>query len=121
MTDTAVKIPQADIESLEQLYTFRGRTEVLEFLDKHAFLVPVLLEAPEKIRHYFPDSQLFLEVVPDAEIVDWVLLVLSILMKLEPYDAVARQNQFDMDWWLKNTTHEVRSKLITLLEYPDEF
>ncbi|MBN3951160.1 MAG: hypothetical protein HWQ38_33705 [Nostoc sp. NMS7] len=121
MTDTAVSISLADIQTLEQLYTFRERTEVLEFLDKHPFLIPVLLEAPEKIRHYFPDSQLFLEVVPDPEIIDYVLLVLSILMKLDPDDAIARQKQMDLDWWLNSTTHEVRSQFITLLEYPDEF
>ncbi|MCC5608473.1 hypothetical protein LC612_17195 [Nostoc sp. CHAB 5834] len=121
MTDTAVSISPADIETLEQLYTFRERTEVLEFLDKYPFLIPVLLQAPKKIRHYFPDSQLFLEVVPDPEIIDYVLLVLSILMKLDPDDAIARQKQMDLDWWLNNTTHEVRSQLIMLLEYPDEF
>lgn len=120
MTDTALSIPQADIEALEQLYTFRGRTEVLQFLEQYPFLVPVLLEAPEKIRHYFPDSQLFLEVVPDAEIIGWVLLVLSILINLDPYDAVDRLNQMDMNWWV-HTPYEVRKNVCTLLEYPDEF
>ena len=120
MTDTALSIPQADIEALEQLYTFRGRTEVLQFLEHYPFLVPVLLEAPEKIRHYFPDSQLFLEVVPDAEIIDWVLLVLSILINLAPYDAVDRLNQMDRNWWV-HTPYEVRKNVCTLLEYPDEF
>lgn len=84
MTDTAVSIPKADMEALEQLYTFRGRTEVLQFLNQYPFLVPVLLEAPDKIRHYFPDSQLFLEVDRDPEIIDWMMLVLSILMDLDP-------------------------------------
>jgi len=120
MTDTAVSMSQADIESLEQVYTFKGRTEVLEFLDKHPFVVPVLLEAPEKIRHYFPDSQLFLEVVPDAEIIDWVLLVLSIMIKIDPYDAVNRLDQMDMNWWV-HTPYEVRKNVCTLLEYLDEF
>ena len=121
MTDTAIAISQADIEALEQLYTFRGRTEILEFLTQHPFLVPVLLEAPEKIHQYFPDSQLFLEVIPDPEIIDYVLLVLSILINLDPNDAVDRLHQLDKDWWLNNTTHEVRRNLCTLLEYPDEF
>ena len=61
MTDTAIGISQADIELLEQLYTWRGRTEILQFVDQYPFLVPVLLEAPQKIRQYFPDSGLFLE------------------------------------------------------------
>ncbi len=120
MTDAAVSISPADIETLEQFYTFRERTEVLEFLDKHPFLVPVLLEAPEKIRHYFPDSQLFLEVFIDPESIDWVQLILSILMKLDPHEAVARLNKLDCDWGLHNS-YDVRSNFFTTLEYPDEF
>ena len=121
MTDTALSISQADVELLEQLYTFRGRTEILQFLDhRYPFLVPVLLEAPEKICQYFPDSQLFLQVIPDAEIPDWVHLVLSILIKLDPNDAVERFNQLDWNWGLHNS-YEVRSKFFTTLEYPDEF
>lgn len=120
MTDTVISIPQADIEALEQFYTFRGRTEILQFLDRHPFLGSVLLEAPEKIRQYFPDSGLYLEVIPDVEIADWVHLVLSILMKLDPNDAVDRLNQLDWNWGLHNS-YEVRSKFFTTLEYPDDF
>ena len=46
MTDTAIAISQADIQFLEHSYTFRGRTEVLQFLDKYPDLVPVLLKRP---------------------------------------------------------------------------
>ena len=120
MTDTAIAISQADIEALEQLYTFLGRSEILEFMTQHPFLVPVLLEAPEKIRHDFADSQLFLEVIPDTEIPDWVHLVLSILTKLDPNDAVDRLNQLEWNWGLHNS-YQVRSKFFTTLKYPDEF
>ncbi len=120
MTDTVLSISQADIQALEQLYTFRERTEVLEFLAKHSFLVPVLLEAPEKIYNYFPDPQLFLEVIVDPESIDWVQLLLSIFVKLDPYDAVKRLNQLDWDWGIHNS-YEVRNKFFTTLEYPDEF
>ncbi|MBD6615148.1 hypothetical protein FNW02_04600 [Komarekiella sp. 'clone 1'] len=120
MTDAAVSISPADIETLEQFYTYRERTKVLEFLDKHPFLVPVLLEAPKKIRHYFPNSQLFLEVFIDPESINWVQLILSILMKLDPYEAVARLNKLDWDWGLHNS-YDVRSNFFTSLEYSDEF
>jgi hypothetical protein len=50
MTDTAVSISQSNIQVLEQSYTFRGRTDILQYLDNYPFLLPVLLEAPEKIR-----------------------------------------------------------------------
>lgn len=120
MTNTASSISQTDIELLEQLYTFRGKTEILKFLDKYPFLVAVLLEAPKKIRQYFPDSQLFLEVVLDVEIIDLVLLILSIRINIDPNDAVNQLNQMDMNWWV-HTPYEVRKNVCTLLEYPDEF
>lgn len=68
MTDTAISISAHEIKLLEQSYTFRGRDQVLQFLEQYPLLIPVFLEAPDKIRHYFPDSQLFLEVEPDAEV-----------------------------------------------------
>lgn len=120
MTDTAIAISQADIEFLEHSYTFRGRTEVLQFLGKYPDLVPVLLEAPGKIRQYFPASQLFLELERDPEVIDYLRLVLAILMKLNPDDAVDRLNQLDQNWEL-HTSNQLRSKFFTTLEYPDEF
>jgi hypothetical protein len=53
-------VSQSDIESLEKLYNLRGKTEILQFLKKDHFLIAVLLEAPDKICHYFPHAQLFL-------------------------------------------------------------
>lgn len=120
MTETLLTIPLADIEALEQAYTFRGKDEIWQFLAKYPFLVPVLLEAPDKIRNYFPDSQLFLEVDIDAEVIDWMKLVLSICMKLDPDEATKRENQLDKQWWL-DQPYEVRSKMFTTLEYPDDF
>ncbi|MEB3179946.1 MAG: hypothetical protein VKL59_13045 [Nostocaceae cyanobacterium] len=120
MTDTTLNISPADIETLEQLYRLRSRSEVLEFINKYPFLLPVLLEAPEKIRQYFPDSQLFLEVDTDAEIPDWVHLVLSILMNLEPDEAVDRLHELDKDWF-RGLPYQVHQQFFTTLEYPDEF
>jgi hypothetical protein len=120
MTHTSLSISQANIQAIEQLYTFRERSEVVEFLDKHPFLLPVLLEAPEKICHYFPDSQLFLGVFIDPESIDWVQLVISVLIKLDPYDAVRKLNHMDMEWWV-HTPYEVRKNVSILPEYPDEF
>ena len=120
MTETAVTIPQSDLEAIERSYIFRGHEEVIKFISKYPFLVPVLVEAPTKIRHYFPDSQLFLEVVYDPEMSNWVQLVLSIQISLDPYLAVERENQLDKDWWL-DFPHEVHKQLCTLLEYPDDF
>lgn len=119
MTDTAVSIPQADIELLEQLYTFRDKAKVIQFLENYPFLVAPLLEAPNKIRPYFPDEQLFLQVVWNPEIIDYVQLVLSILTNLHPYEAMDREDRLN-HWWF-GLSHQVHQQLCVLLEFPDEF
>jgi hypothetical protein len=111
-------VSQADIATLEQFYTLREKPEILEFLEKHPFLLPPLLEAPDKIRRHFPREQLFLQVVPDPEIFDYVHLVLSILTNIDPDDAVSRLNQLDKEWEL-GLSYEVRKRFFTTLEYTD--
>lgn len=110
----------ADIESLEKLYSFRGKTEILEFLEINDFLIPVLLEAPDKICHYFPDAELFLELVTDPEAVDDAMLELAICMNLNPDEAVDKLNQFKDDWWL-NLSDKIRQPFCPILEYPHDF
>lgn len=110
----------ADLESLEKLYSWRGKTEILEFLEINDFLIPILLEAPDKICHYFPDAELFLELVTDPETVDDAMLELAICMNLNPDEAVDKLNQFQDDWWL-NLSDKIRQPLCPILEYPDDF
>ncbi|MBR8837592.1 MAG: hypothetical protein DSM106950_27200 [Stigonema ocellatum SAG 48.90 = DSM 106950] len=119
MTDTALSIPQADIKSLEELYTFRGKTEILQFLDKYQFLVAPLQLAAQKVRSYFPNEQLFLRIDHDPEIIDYVHLVLSIPTERDPHDALNRLNQFDEDW-LQSLPYEVQKHLITTPEFQDD-
>ncbi|MEG3971380.1 hypothetical protein QUA00_27720 [Microcoleus sp. T2B6] len=109
-----------DIESLEKLYSWRGKTEILQFLEKHQFLIPVLLEAADKICHYFPDAKLFIECVTDPEAVEDSMLELAICMNVTPEEAVDKLNQFQDEWWL-NLSDKIRQPLCPILEYPDDF
>ena len=88
-----------DVESLEKLYTFRERIEVLDFLEKHPFLIPLLIETHPHIREHFPDSPLFLEYVPDPEIDDPPLVV-YIATNLETEEAWDRMDLLD-NWWVE--------------------
>ncbi len=119
MTDTALSISQADIKFLEDLYTFRQKTEIIQFLDKYPFLIAPLQSAAQKVRSYFPDEQLFLRIDHDPEIIDYVHLVLSILTERDPHDALDRLNQFDEDW-LRPLPYEVQKHLITTPEFQDD-
>ena len=92
--------PQAAIELLERLYTFRQRAEVLGFLDRHPFLVQLLLEAYDRIGNYFPQSQVFLEVVSDPEAEGLEELFAYILTSLPVDEALARLDKLDQEWFL---------------------
>ncbi len=77
-----IPITKADLEKLEQLYTFRDQEEVVAFLEEHPSLIAVLLEAPGKIEQYFGNVPLFLEVQVDPEISNYVHLLLLIGLTL---------------------------------------
>ncbi|MEG3895815.1 MULTISPECIES: hypothetical protein [unclassified Microcoleus] len=101
----------ADIESLEKLYSFRGKTEILEFLEKNHFLIPILLEAPDKISNYFPGKKLCLEVEADSEFIDSAQLFLDIIIDGDADEiideALDKEEKLSEDWYLP-LPYEVR-------------
>lgn len=114
-------ISESDIESLEKSYIFRDKTEVIEFIKKYPFLLPVVLEAPAEIRPYFPEQKLLLEVINDPEIPNYIHLLLSIILTdLDPDEAMEREDELRKNW-SRGLSHEVREHFYTILEYTDEF
>ncbi|MBC8265123.1 MAG: hypothetical protein H8E47_13495 [Anaerolineales bacterium] len=113
---STVRVPQAVIQWLERLYTFKERSEVLWFLDRYPFLASLLLEAYYEIEKHFPYSQVFLEVVTDPEEIDDYQLVASIATNFAPNEAVDRLEQFDEDWWL-DALDRAQSKLCIDVEF----
>jgi hypothetical protein len=108
---------ESEIRSLERLYTFRRGEEVSRFVERHPFLVPVLLEAYSKIENYFElHPQVFLEVVRDPEVQGLVELFGCIGTRLTPEEAGERLQRFDWDWFL-NQLPQVKG----LLNFDVEF
>jgi hypothetical protein len=97
-------LSSTDIESLEKLYTFKGKTEVLQFFEKYPFLVPILLEGYKPTHQYFPDAKLFLQVVTDPEAAsqddDMLWIYIERPKDFEPETAIDRLEQLDDDWWI---------------------
>ncbi|MDF0552111.1 hypothetical protein [Kamptonema sp. UHCC 0994] len=112
-----VSIDQTEIEQIEKLYTLRERSEVLKFLDNHPFLVPVLLEAPENIRDYFPDNSLILDMAidPESSSPDDDKLVLLIATDIDADESVERLWELDNAWWL-NAARRSEHKMFIDLE-----
>lgn len=114
-------ISQLDIETLEKSYIFRDKTEVIDFINKYPFLLPVVLEAPVQISNYFPEQRLLLQVINDPEIPNYVHLVLSIILTdLAPDEAMDREDELRRNW-SRGLSHEIREHFYTILEYTDEF
>lgn len=113
---STVRVPQAVIQWLERLYTFREREEVLWFLESYPFLASLLLEAYDNIGNYFPYTQVFLEVVSDPEATNDYQLVSSIATNLDPGEVIDRLEQFDEDWWL-DALDRAQGKLCINVEF----
>jgi len=90
----------ATFSSIESLYSLQGKTAVIQFLDEYSFLIPLLLEAREKIDAYFPNPEISLEVITDPEAEGDYQLLASVSTNLTAEDAYRRLKEFDRAWWL---------------------
>jgi hypothetical protein len=110
-----VRASELQFRLIEQLYILRRRAEIIGFIKTYPFLVPLLLEAYDKIVQHFGPSPVFLEVVTDPEAMDDRQLVAFIRTDLDPIEALASLDRFDKSWWLE-VSHRSRGKLCIHLE-----
>ena len=117
ITIPTVGISQKDSDCLKQLYALREPERVWQFLEKHPFLVPLLLEAPTEINHHFPGDSLSLEVAIDPESAssDDDELVLQIATNIEAEESVDRLWKLDEAWWI-NSLDRAKGKMFINLE-----
>jgi len=107
------------LRAVESLYTFADRSRVLGFLEDHAYLVPVLVEASEHLGLYFDGAPLVLRTITDPEeenSEDATELVLSIVTPLDPIGAMSKLALFEDAWWL-GAVPQAQGKLCIDLDY----
>ncbi len=80
--NTITPLAPPDLEQMEQYYQLPRRGEVIDWLEQHPVLVPILLEARNKLRDYFADAAVSLEVVVDPEMIGYAQLVAFIIPKV---------------------------------------
>lgn len=107
-----------ELTYLSKIYNLREPSKVLEFLSNNISLIPVVVEAYEKIKKYFPQADAVLEVVSDPEAINEEL-VIFIRTSLSPDEAFKRLEQFDKDWWL-DTSLKVGEKLCIHVEFKED-
>lgn len=101
---------------LDEIYTFRERKNALNYLKDNNYLESSLLEAPAKIKKYFTDAALILEVMHDPEEKDSKHLTLFIKTSLPPAEAIGKLEQFDEEWWI-DASYRSKGKLSINLEF----
>ncbi|MGH2557920.1 MAG: hypothetical protein ACRDJH_02565 [Thermomicrobiales bacterium] len=100
--DMVVSLDAApEIAALRQRVHFRDDVEVTRFLGPHPRLAALLLEAAERIRHFFPvDTELALEVFEDSDDPDGPLMLYAVIESgLHPREARDRLYRFRDAWW----------------------
>ncbi|MFA5646303.1 MAG: hypothetical protein WDA18_08120 [Candidatus Ratteibacteria bacterium] len=98
------------------MYTFRHYDIVQEYLNSNKLLYPILTEAADKIKHFFPESSLFLEVISNPEEESDTHLVLFIKTDLPPVEAIEKLDQLDEEWFL-NFPADIMNNLSINLEF----
>ena len=88
-----------ETQQIEQLYRLRNPEEVWRFLETHQYLVPLLIEAHDHIRKYFPTADLVLEYAADPEVAGEEQLLLFIAIEQDVDRAHEAMKQFSHDWW----------------------
>lgn len=116
LSEVEVKEILISLKKLKDSYAFRDSKAVISYLVNHSSLIPLLLEAYGKIPHYFPHSQVFLQVVADPEMIDDEQLVIYIGTNLAPDQAVDGLEALDEHWWL-DASLETDGELCIHLEF----
>ena len=94
-------LPEDTLDEVAARYAYRRPEEVTAYLREYPHLVPLLLEAADRVPRYFgPDAPLVLEVVADPE-ADKLLPELFALIRttLPTREALDQLDRFDADWW----------------------
>lgn len=118
--EEVIKVKDVEkIETIFQLYNFKDSEmgeEVVGFLNKYDFLLPIVNGAPMHIFKVFGDDvKLYLELHTDPE-EGWDELFVVIKSSLSPDDALKCLDKLD-DVWFLNLPYEVR-EVFNITEEP---
>lgn len=103
---------------LDIIYSFRNRSEILQFLENNVFLISLLHEINSKIKEYFPSAKNILEVINDPDTENNTYLVIFIHTDLTAREAFNRLKLFDESWWLRASI-KANKKLFINVEFTD--
>ena len=97
---TGINNLNKDLRAATEVYTLRRPNDVYDFLKKEPSAIAQILETYERIQEYFPQDEIFMEVLADPGSPIEKELLISISTSLPPIDAIRRLDAFDDSWWL---------------------
>ncbi|MBE9218099.1 hypothetical protein [Dolichospermum flos-aquae] len=85
---------------VSKFYTIENILAVNRFLQNHANLIDVILEAHPQIRKYFPTEKLRLKLYIDPESSEWEYLIIYVCANPEFIsEAFNKLREFRKNWW----------------------
>jgi hypothetical protein len=99
-----------------QDYELRKPEQILSFVENYPALLPLLIDAQEVIRRYFPNTKLALKMFVNPEVVDDASLVILIKSNYSPRETLDRFDSFNDDWGF-STSDRVEGRLTFNLEF----
>lgn len=108
-------VSSKQLTELRSSYELDDADRVLRFVASHAFLIPVLKEAPENIRAAFGTESrgIRLHVQSDPE-EGFDCLVLSVLCDAPPGKALEMLDVLDNEWWLHVDPRIIDALVVTV-------
>jgi len=95
----------SEVGELEAFYQFDDSAEqVVAFLPKHSFLLPLLVEAAQEIAKFFPNNQPLLHCFTNPEDKEDEMLFILLGTTEDTSQALHKLNQFEETWWLNEMT-----------------
>ena len=105
MASSTVTLPKSVMSALARDFEMNGEEEILAFLERYPAVLPLLPEIRSKIRSFFGEDAVRLEVFVDPEWEEAPPELFAVIRtKLGPRLALERVHRFDREWWLQRLT-----------------
>ncbi len=88
------------VNYLKPIYIFNNQSEIIKYLNEKKHLIPLLIDASQKIKKVFTNEKLQLRIVHDPEIKYSKKLTIDIHTSLDGDEAFDKLKILDNTWWL---------------------
>jgi len=97
----SLEYPGPQLELIASRYSIAAPSQVFDFIWRHPYVQPALIEGLGRIREYFPSGELSLEIASDPEVEGWDELVIVIATAQSVDEAADALDRLDQEWWLE--------------------